>query len=59
LPNVTHEAPKKTEGSTVSKRNFQQSMNQMQYMNQQMQQAGQRMQGQSHIRGAEIDESEE
>lgn len=58
LPNVTHEAPKKTEGSTVSKRNFQQSMNQMQYMNQQMQQAGQRMQGQSHIKGAEIEEDD-
>lgn len=39
--------------------NFQKSMHQMSYVNQQMQQAGQRMQGQSHIRGAEIDESEE
>ena len=34
-------------------------MHQMSYMNQQMQQAGQRMQGQSHIKGAEIDESDE
>lgn len=59
LPNVTHESPKKPEGSPTPKQNFQQSMHQMQYMNQQMQQAGQRMQGQSHIRGAEIDESEE
>ena len=42
-----------------TKSNFQQSMSQMNYMSQQMQQAGQRMQGQSHIRGAEIDETEE
>ena len=42
-----------------AKSNFQQSMSQMNYMSQQMQQAGQRMQGQSHIRGAEIDETEE
>nr|WP_305120956.1 hypothetical protein [Streptococcus agalactiae] len=39
--------------------NFQKSMHQMSYVNQQMQQSAQRMQGQSHIRGAEIDESEE
>ncbi|HGD3096429.1 TPA: pLS20_p028 family conjugation system transmembrane protein [Streptococcus agalactiae] len=39
--------------------NFQKSMHQMSYVNQQMQQAGQRMQGQSHIKGAEIDESDE
>ncbi|HEM9586140.1 TPA: hypothetical protein U3L45_002204 [Streptococcus agalactiae] len=39
--------------------NFQKSMHQMNYVNQQMQQAGQRMQGQSHIKGAEIDESDE
>lgn len=56
LTNVTKDAPK-TGSST--KRNFQQSMHQMSAMNQQMQQAGQRMQGQSHIRGAEIDESDE
>lgn len=37
---------------------LQQSMNQMTYMNQQMQQAGQRMQGQGHIRGAEIEEDD-
>ena len=41
------------------KQNFQKSMHQMSYMNQQMQQAGQRMQGQNHIKGAEIDESDE
>lgn len=43
----------------LGKNNFQQSMHQMNYMNQQMQQSAQRMQGQSHIRGAEIDESDE
>ncbi|HEO4718345.1 TPA: hypothetical protein VA066_000275 [Streptococcus agalactiae] len=59
LPNMTYDAPKKQETGSSTKHNFQQSMNQMSYMNQQMQQAGQRMQGQSHIRGAEIDESEE
>lgn len=31
----------------------------MHYMGQQMQQAAQRMQGQSHITGAEIDENDE
>ena len=31
----------------------------MNYMNQQMRQAGQFMQGQNHIKGAEIDESDE
>lgn len=59
LPNMTYDAPKKQETGSSTKHNLQQSMNQMSYMNQQMQQAGQRMQGQSHIRGAEIDESEE
>lgn len=39
----------------LAKNNFQQSMHQM---NQQLQQAGQRMQGQSHIRGAEIEEED-
>ncbi|MGX9845604.1 pLS20_p028 family conjugation system transmembrane protein [Streptococcus iniae] len=53
-----HDASKKSEGP-APKRNFQQSMHQMNYVGQQMQQAGQRMQGQSHIRGAEIDESDE
>lgn len=43
----------------LGKNNFQQSMHQMNYMNQQMQQSAQRMQGQSHIRGAEIEESDE
>lgn len=52
LPNATGSAPS-------HKHNFQKSMHQMNAMNQQMQQAGQRMQGQSHIRGAEIDESDE
>lgn len=42
----------------LAKNNFQQSMHQMNYMNQQLQQAGQRMQGQSHIRGAEIEEED-
>ena len=41
------------------KGNFRQSMHQMNYMNQQLQQAGQRMQGQNHIKGAELDESDE
>lgn len=59
LPNATGDTPKKPEAAPSHKQNFQKSMHQMSYMNQQMQQAGQRMQGQSHIRGAEIDESEE
>lgn len=59
LPNVTQDVPQKLEGRPSSKRNLQQSMNQMHVMNQQMQQAGQRMQGPSHIRGAEIDEIDE
>ena len=33
-------------------------MNQMNYMNQQIQQAGQRMQGGRHITGAESDEDD-
>ncbi|HEM3647516.1 TPA: hypothetical protein U1C40_000094 [Streptococcus suis] len=45
--------------SSRPKQNFQQSMHQMNYMSQQLQQAGQRMQGQRHIKGAELDESEE
>lgn len=45
--------------SSRPKQNFQQSMHQMNYMGQQLQQAGQRMQGQRHIKGAELDESEE
>lgn len=48
-----------SENHSQVKRNFQQSMSDMHYMGQQMQQSAQRMQGQSHIRGAEIDESEE
>ncbi|HEO4880848.1 TPA: pLS20_p028 family conjugation system transmembrane protein [Streptococcus agalactiae] len=59
LPNATGDTPKKFEGAPSHKQNFQKSMHQMRYMNQQMQQAGQRMQGQSHIKGAEIDESDE
>ncbi|HEO8394871.1 TPA: hypothetical protein VBX43_000920 [Streptococcus agalactiae] len=54
-PNVAKDVPK----SSPTKRNVQQSMNQMHMMNQQMQQSAQRMQGQSHIRGAEIDENDE
>ena len=59
FPNATGDTPKKFEGTPLHKQNFQKSMHQMSYMNQQMQQAGQRMQGQSHIKGAEIDESDE
>ena len=59
LPNTSKEAPRRPEQASRSRQNFQQSMSQMNYMNQQMQQAGQRMQGQSHIRGAEIEEGEE
>ena len=59
LPNVAGEAPKKFEEAPSHKQNFQKSMNQMSYMNQQMQQAGHLMQGQNHIKGAEIDESDE
>ncbi|HGD1359479.1 TPA: pLS20_p028 family conjugation system transmembrane protein [Streptococcus agalactiae] len=59
FPNATGDTPKKFEGPPSHKHNFQKSMHQMSYMNQQMQQAGQRMQGQSHIKGAEIDESDE
>ena len=59
LPNATGDAPKKFEEAPSHKQNFQKSMHQMSYMNQQMQQAGQRMQGQNHIKGAEIDESDE
>lgn len=59
FPNATGDTPKKFEGTPSHKQNFQKSMHQMSYMNQQMQQAGQRMQGQSHIKGAEIDESDE
>ncbi|HGD5655898.1 TPA: pLS20_p028 family conjugation system transmembrane protein [Streptococcus agalactiae] len=59
FPNATGDTPKKFEGTPSHKQNFQKSMHQMSYMSQQMQQAGQRMQGQSHIKGAEIDESDE
>ena len=59
FPNATGDTPKKFEGTPSHKQNFQKSMHQMSYMNQQMQQAGQRMQGQSHIKGAEIDDSDE
>ncbi|HFV0335363.1 TPA: pLS20_p028 family conjugation system transmembrane protein [Streptococcus agalactiae] len=59
FPNATGDTPKKFEGTPSHKQNFQKSMHQMSYMNQQMQQAGQRMQGQSHIKGADIDESDE
>lgn len=59
FPNATGDTPKKFERTPSHKQNFQKSMHQMSYMNQQMQQAGQRMQGQSHIKGAEIDESDE
>ena len=59
LLNATGDTPKKFEGAPSHKQNFQKSMHQMSYMNQQMQQAGQRMQGQSHIKGAEIDESDD
>ena len=50
---------KKSEDTPVHKKNFQKSLYQMNYMNQQMRQAGQFMQGQNHIKGAEIDESDE
>lgn len=53
------DTPRHSENHSQAKRNFQQSMSDMHYMAQQMQQSAQRMQGQSHIRGAEIDESEE
>lgn len=59
LPNTSTDAPKKPKQVSHAKQNFQQSMQQMTYMNQQLQQAGQRMQGQSHIRGAEIEEGDE
>lgn len=59
LPNVASSAPKKPKGSSSPKHHFQQSMHQMNQMNQQMKQASQRMQGQSHIKGAEIEESDE
>ncbi|MDO4667062.1 MAG: hypothetical protein Q4A90_04410 [Streptococcus sp.] len=59
ISNVTKDAPKKPEIVSSTKQNFQQSMHKMNYMNQQMQQSAQRMQGQNHIRGAEIDESDE
>ncbi|WP_421038491.1 pLS20_p028 family conjugation system transmembrane protein [Streptococcus hyointestinalis] len=58
LPNVASSAPKKPKGSSSPKHHFQQSMHQMNQMNQQMKQASQRMQGQSHIRGAEIEEDD-
>jgi len=50
------QAPKQADSS---QQKFQQSMSQMNYMNQQMQQAGQRMQGGRHITGAESPEEEE
>lgn len=53
------DTPRHSENHSQAKLNFQQSMSDMHYMGQQMQQSAQRMQGQSHIRGAEIDESEE
>ncbi|MFC3928850.1 pLS20_p028 family conjugation system transmembrane protein [Streptococcus caprae] len=56
-PNIKESSHNHSESKTQS--NFQHSMNQMHYMGQQMQQSAQRMQGQSHIRGAEIDESDE
>lgn len=59
LPNVSPSAPKKPREGSSPKRHFQQSMHQMNQMNQQMKQASQRMQGQSHIKGAEIEESDE
>lgn len=49
----------KDKSSSNVRSNFQQSMQQMNYMSQQMQSATQRMQTQNHIRGAEIDESDE
>ncbi|MDT9558030.1 hypothetical protein NNC81_00130 [Streptococcus mutans] len=59
FPNATGDTQKKFEEAPSHKHNFQKSMHQMSHMNQQMQQAGQQMQGQSHIKGAEIDESDE
>lgn len=59
FPNATGDTQKKFEEAPSHKHNFQKSMHQMSHMNQQMQQAGQRMQGQSHIKNAEIDESDE
>ena len=49
------QAPKQADSS---QQKFQQSMSQMNYMNQQMQQAGQRMQGGRHITGAESEEDD-
>ena len=43
FPNATGDTPKKFEGTPSHKQNFQKSMHQMSYINQQMQQAGQRM----------------
>lgn len=59
MTNLIKDTPRHSENNSQAKRNFQQSMSDMHYMGQQMQQSAQRMQGQSHIRGAEIDESEE
>ncbi|HEM3467399.1 TPA: hypothetical protein U1B12_000520 [Streptococcus suis] len=59
LPNNPHNNSRPTGGSTPPIHSLDQSMQQMNYMKQQMQQAGQYMQGQSHISGAEIDENEE
>ena len=42
-----------------AEKNLRQSVHQMNYMNQQMQQAGQRMQGGRHITGAESEDEEE
>ncbi|MDO4634856.1 MAG: hypothetical protein Q4A87_02920 [Streptococcus sp.] len=59
IPSPIKDTPRHSENHSQAKRNFQQSMSDMHYMGQQMQQSAQRMQGQSHIQGAEIDESDE
>ncbi|HFI0771496.1 TPA: pLS20_p028 family conjugation system transmembrane protein [Streptococcus suis] len=59
LLNNPHNNSRPTGGSPPPRRSLDQSMQQMNYMKHQMQQAGQYMQGQSHISGAEIDENEE
>ncbi|MGQ7479144.1 pLS20_p028 family conjugation system transmembrane protein [Streptococcus suis] len=58
LPNLAQDTPKKIERPISPTSNLQQSMHQMNYMKHQMQQAGQYMQGQSHIHGAEIEEDD-
>ena len=66
-PNLTQESPNQTQtppsspksSSHTGRNNLSQSMQQMGVAGQQLKQASQQMQGQDHIKGAEIDESEE